>query len=334
MPERNEENSIKLPLRSRFIYETDDLIATRDHLARFLGRHTINPLEKPYRVSFQHCGINIGRVGVNALHYGTAIRIGVRPPENTFFMLVLLRGKGSVKQAGNTTYLSANNAFVFNPGAPAVLDLSGDMMNFTVKLSRPALTQFLERESGKSLSPELLFKSSEAGRNVLAHGLSKLLVHACNEIDEGHINIRLPLIEKQWENLIYAQILVELPHNHAEIIGMEAPGAVPEYVRRVEDYIADNYQETVHLSDLAGCAVISERALQNGFRRFRDTTPMEYLRDYRLHLSRQKLLDDKYSERTIAEIATDCGFAHLSKFAKCYRQRFAESPSATRKKIT
>ncbi len=101
----------------------------------------------------------------------------------------------------------------------------------------------------------------------------------------------------------------------------------------IEKFIAENFNDAVSLSDMAECAAISVRALQNGFRRFRNTTPMEYLRDYRLNMSRQKLTDDKYADLTISDIATSCGFSHLSKFAKCYRQRFGVTPSEARKKI-
>ena len=126
--------------------------------------------------------------------------------------------------------------------------------------------------------------------------------------------------------------MTDLPHNYNEFMGLEALEPAPEYIHRVEKYIADNYSNSIHLSEMAKCASLSVRALQNRFRRFRNTTPREYLRDYRLNLSRQKLENDRDTDLNITEIALNCGFSHLSKFAKCYRQRFGETPSETRKK--
>ena len=329
----SESCEIQLPLGGHLVYETDDLMATREHLAKYLGRHTINLQGEGYPVSFRHCGINIGRIGINALYYGTAIRIGVCPPENTFFLLVLLRGSGSVRQQGHFTSLEPGYAYIFNPGVHAVLDLSADMMNFVVKLSKTALTQFLERETGKQITSELLFTSSKPGSVLEANGLQSLLLHASREIDDEHVNLQLPVLERQWEKLIYAQVLAELPHTCGELVGMEEIEAVPDHVRKVEAFIADHFTESISLSDLSDCASVSERALQNSFCRFRNTTPTEYLRDYRLNQSRQLLCDIKYLESTISDIASACGFSHLSKFAKCYRERFGETPSATRKKI-
>ena len=333
MPKLSENREIQLPLSSHLVYETDELIATREHLAKYLGRHTINLQGEGYEVSFRHCGINIGRIGINALYYGTAIRIGVCPPENTFFMLVLLRGSGSVRQQGHFTSLEPGYTYIFNPGVPAVLDLSADMMNFTVKLSRAALEQFLERETGEQITSGLLFTSGEPGSVLEANGLKSLLLSASREIDDGYANLKVPVLERQWEKLIYAQVLAELPHTHGELVGMEIIEAVPDHVRKVESFIADRFNESLSLSDLSDCASVSERALQNSFRRFRNTTPIEYLRDYRLNQSRQLLCDAKNREKNISDIATACGFSHLSKFAKCYRERFGETPSATRKKF-
>jgi AraC-like DNA-binding protein len=37
------------------------------------------------------------------------------------------------------------------------------------------------------------------------------------------------------------------------------------------------------------------------------------------------------SERSVSELALDCGFCHLSQFAADYKRVFLESPSATRR---
>ncbi|OXH85552.1 AraC family transcriptional regulator, partial [Burkholderia multivorans] len=56
--------------------------------------------------------------------------------------------------------------------------------------------------------------------------------------------------------------------------------------------------------------------------------PMQYLRAKRLEHARELLLGAT-PERRIADIALDCGFTHLGRFALAYRERFGESPSDT-----
>jgi hypothetical protein len=43
--------------------------------------------KKITRSAFATCALDIGQVSVNTLQYGAAIRIGVRPEENTFSYL-------------------------------------------------------------------------------------------------------------------------------------------------------------------------------------------------------------------------------------------------------
>ncbi|MEV6902279.1 helix-turn-helix domain-containing protein [Amycolatopsis sp. NPDC051372] len=50
------------------------------------------------------------------------------------------------------------------------------------------------------------------------------------------------------------------------------------------------------------------------------------LRDIRLGRAHRALLG---ADRTVAEIASSCGFTHLSRFAQEYRARFGELPSET-----
>lgn len=323
----------QLPLTSRFIYESDDLLTARDHLARFLGQHTINPLEKNYQVGFRHCAVNIGQISINALQYGAAVRIGVRPAENTFLLLVLIKGSGTVKQEGHITHINTHKTYVFNPETPAVLELSQDQINFTIKIPMSAFRELLEHESGRAVLEDIRFMSFTPAAQRNENGFRSFIKFLCKEVDNGNPNITMPLIEKQYEQTLLSLVLTDLSHDHEELLGMDLMEPAPDYIRRVEKLIAENYTDNISLAEMADCATMSVRALQNGFRRFRNTTPMEYLRDYRLSVSRQKLQNIQTSDISITEIATSCGFGHLSKFAKCYRQRFGETPSETRKKL-
>ena len=57
----------------------------------------------------------------------------------------------------------------------------------------------------------------------------------------------------------------------------------------LEQFIEEHARDAIALAELTGVAGVSARALQMGFRRFRDTTPMAYLRSIRLELARTEL---------------------------------------------
>ena len=90
-----------------------------------------------------------------------------------------------------------------------------------------------------------------------------------------------------------------------------------------------NAREPIGLADIAVAAGVSARALQSGFRRIRDSTPMARLREIRLELARADLAQPTGDGRSVASIANRYGFAHLGRFAADYRARFNECPSET-----
>ena len=80
------------------------------------------------------------------------------------------------------------------------------------------------------------------------------------------------------------------------------------------------------LADLARVAGISARSLQYGFQERHGTTPMRYLRQVRLDRARDDLAQ---AHGSVADIAYHWGFTNLGRFARAYRDRFGEFPTAT-----
>jgi transcriptional regulator GlxA family with amidase domain len=71
------------------------------------------------------------------------------------------------------------------------------------------------------------------------------------------------------------------------------------------------------------------RSLQDGFRRYLDTTPINYLREVRLRAVRAELAASDPTRTNVTDVALRWGFLHAGRFSVQYRQRFGESPSAT-----
>ena len=101
-------------------------------------------------------------------------------------------------------------------------------------------------------------------------------------------------------------------------------------VRRAQTYIADHADADISVADIAGAANVTVRALQYGFRRHLDTTPMRYLRQVRLERARRDLsAADPEGDDTVTGIARRWGFANHSRFSARYRAAFGEPPSRT-----
>lgn len=91
--------------------------------------------------------------------------------------------------------------------------------------------------------------------------------------------------------------------------------------------IHDHYAEELSLDRLAAESRISKSYFIRCFQRYAGSTPHEYLLQYRLRQAKQLL---RSTDKTVEQIAEQCGFNSASHFARAFRQSNGISPSAFR----
>lgn len=129
---------------------------------------------------------------------------------------------------------------------------------------------------------------------------------------------------------IVAMALEHLPNSYASARGRSTPEPAPWQIRRAIDYIDAHLRETLTVLDVALAVGMSLRSLQEGFRRYRQTSPHEYIKAEKLSGARAELLDPR-SRRSIEDVARDWGFTNRGHFATQYRRVYGELPSETRR---
>ena len=102
----------------------------------------------------------------------------------------------------------------------------------------------------------------------------------------------------------------------------------PRDVKKAIDLLRGDPARDWTVEALARTCGVAHRTLQKHFRRFVGQTPMAFLRVERLDQARRKLLRGA-PQADVTQIANQCGFNHLGRFAAWYGQRYGESPSAT-----
>ncbi|MDM7891239.1 helix-turn-helix domain-containing protein [Curtobacterium caseinilyticum] len=100
-------------------------------------------------------------------------------------------------------------------------------------------------------------------------------------------------------------------------------------VRVAQEWIAANAHRPLTTADVCRATGLSARGLQAAFHRAGASSPMQFLRDVRLHRVRAALTEGDPASTTVAEVARTWGFAHLGRFAGTYAAAFGERPSAT-----
>ncbi len=105
-------------------------------------------------------------------------------------------------------------------------------------------------------------------------------------------------------------------------------------VERVRRFIHEHLAESMTLAELCRHAHLQARSLEYGFRDLVGLSPFKYIKMLRLGEVRRRLQTSSSAERSVSEVALDCGFCHLSQFAADYKRVFLESPSATQRAVS
>jgi AraC-like DNA-binding protein len=196
-----------------------------------------------------------------------------------------------------------------------------------VTMSASVLLDRLQEITGRRISGPIVFDPSVD----LTRGPGRLLCEAIRalktalesqEAGSGS-SVRQSLLEDARISAI-----LNLPGNHFRQLEDEAGlSGAPWVVRRAEEYMAAHVADPITLAGLIATCGCSRSSLTQAFRSSRGYTAMEFLASRRLELAHERLMGERGV--TATEIALDCGFGNHGRFAKAYRKRFGEAPSAT-----
>lgn len=103
---------------------------------------------------------------------------------------------------------------------------------------------------------------------------------------------------------------------------------LPSKLRRMIALMADNLEEPLLRSDIAGEVGLSSRQMERLFVRYLKVTPKRYYNTLRLERARNLL---RQTDMSLAEIAVACGFETPTGFSKTYRKIFGCQPRQDRK---
>lgn len=147
------------------------------------------------------------------------------------------------------------------------------------------------------------------------------------------------LAELEGENLggrLYAESLanvlaVHLLRRYTAAGGAQAPqftgGLGGQRLKRVTDYVAENYGGDLSLDDLARVAGMSTFHFAREFKRSTGTTPHQYLIRFRVERAKALLAA---GDTPLVEVGARSGFSHQSHFTRLFRRLTGTTPQAYR----
>ena len=98
---------------------------------------------------------------------------------------------------------------------------------------------------------------------------------------------------------------------------------------KAKDIMATGAMTEFDYARLSEATSRSVRSIQSAFLKHAGTTPLRYFRAVKLTEARRALLSFGKGQKTVGDIAAECGFWSHSRFAQLYKLQFGELPSQT-----
>lgn len=324
-------NGTGLPLAQCNKLQSQDIDAVHAHMSAMFCEHKLYIEGGLPPIAFHHNQASLKSLTFNATDYGNPygrVVVAIPPMEEIYLVQFSLAGRAEITQG--------DDSFILGPGEMCVLGsnhrirqvFDDGYKHFTVKIPKDDLEGLLSQELGFKPG-ELRFSPRPIRLEGAAASFSRMIRTVCDDIDLGLTTYTHPRTCASVEDTLKRLLLAAVPHNHSDLYNGAVSSPAPFYVRRVEQYIRAHAADSISLNDLIEVSGVSARSLHAGFRRFRDATPMGYLKNYRLALARNELLRGAETGQSVTDVALSCGFTHLSKFARDYSERYGERPSVT-----
>lgn len=246
---------------------------------------------------------------------------------NQIEILYVVKGSIHVTIDGKTFTLNKDDMIFINQGEI-------HSTNHTDEDNLIIAIQIMDSEQGyfynlKNLyfNPTVFFNDQRSNRlpRETLHSYIVQIMWEYNKKAPGFENVIISLMNSFIACLIRNYYLTSQPE--------KAPVAKSDLERltNVLRYLKDHYSEKISLMDIAEKEHISYYYLSHFFKTTAGITFQEYLKNFRLDKSLKQLTD---SEKSITDIAYECGFPNIKAYSNAFREKFDMLPTEYRKKFS
>ncbi len=314
-----------LPLQRFQRFRAADVDEARELVAREFNPHQLCPLSTAGVREARFHSVRLGDIGLNYLDYGASVRIAPADMETFHLVQIPLSGKAEIVSGVDRIVSDVTLASVPSPTRRLVMRWDAGNPQIIVWLDREALQRQLTRLLGRPLERPLHFELGMDLGTPAARAFRSVVDMLVRELDDG----LPPTALAEVAQLLMTRLLLAQPGSHTEALARPQGGVPPKLIRQAAELIEAHADEPLTVADVAEAVGVGVRALQEGFRRHLDTTPMAYLREIRLRRAAAELAAADPARVTVTDVAARWGFLQLGRFSVRYKELIGESPSTT-----
>jgi AraC-like DNA-binding protein len=316
------------PLSPFPLLATDCVEEAESILSQSLTRCHIKKVADRRQFSVQMNGLEFGRASLVYNRYGTESQVETELPGEPVFFIVGSGEPSTFRFGGRTAGTHAETPVMVADAHRMEIDRPEDSGMVVLRVWSSDLEHHLEALTDRHHRGRLEFDPEARLDEGAGASLARLIQFLVEEMEQDAPVAKNPVFRRCYEDLLLNALLA-LPHNrHGILFEERAHEYSPGLVTRAEEYMRANLGEPVTVSDLVQLCECSRSTLFAAFRNAKGYSPMEFLTEERLQAARRDLMSPG-EITSVSSTALECGFVHLGRFARAYRDRFGEAPSRT-----
>jgi AraC-like DNA-binding protein len=236
-------------------------------------------------------------------------------------LVVFAQGKKRIN-LGKTTYVcDASNFLLTSVDLPVVSQVIGatekePILGLVLKLEMPAVREILSQQ-------EFHFKEESGDARGMAVGVTSLeLLDACSRlVDLLGTPQDIPFLCGLIQREIVFRLLRSPQGKHLRAIA--TLGEQSHRTAKAVEWVRMNYAKPLRIEELAIMARMGVSTLHHQFRSLTAMSPLQYQKQLRLHVARERMLNEGVDA---ASAAFEVGYESASQFSREYSRFFGQPP--------
>lgn len=236
-------------------------------------------------------------------------------------LTVFLQGRKRIRFGGQV-YLCDGSTFLLSsidvPAESQIIEASerSPLLAMFFKLDMPVVREILAREE----LPEM--ETPVRSRGIVVGKTTAGLLSACTRlIDLIETPDDIPFLNHLIQHEILYRIL-RTPQG-ARLRAIATTGDLSHRTARAIAWLRTNFAKPLHMEELAGVARMGVSTLHHQFRALTSMSPLQYQKQLRLQMARQRMLMDGLDATSAAY---EVGYESVSQFTREYSRRFGQPP--------
>lgn len=235
--------------------------------------------------------------------------------------------------AGDGQRFVGDTVEAFKPGDAVLLGANLPHAWFSDSRCRRSEAVVIQFDAERLAAGVLSAREFSAVRDLLREGAGGMVLSSSMAAEIQPRASQLSALSAADRLLLFLQMLVLISSDtQRRILGAKSSVASMSSIDRkrlheVLRFLHDCHRQPIALADAAKAAGLGPEAFSRFFRRATGRTFIETLTQIRLASALSRLRE---SSDTVASIAQDCGFEHLSSFNRHFRRHYGFTPSEAR----